>query len=83
MIEERKRRKLPPKTCWVTYGLQGLSTEKFLKVVQKVLDGEFILLKPQEIGIEDLEPIEEDFVTQKEINLEDSEVIDEGFLIQI
>lgn len=54
-MEQRKRRKLPPKTYWVTYGLQGLSTEKFLKTVQKILDGELILLKPADEDFEDLE----------------------------
>lgn len=51
----RERRRLPPKTCWVTYGLQGLSTEKFLKVVQKILDGKYTLSKPTEIDPLDLE----------------------------
>ena len=51
MISERRR--LPPKTCWVTYGLQGLSTEKFLKVVQSILDGKVTLLKPAEIKFEE------------------------------
>ncbi len=83
MSEARKSRGLPPKTCWITYGLQGLSTEKFLKVVQKILDGKFILLKPQEVDLEDSEPIEECFVTQKEINLENPEAIEECFLTQI
>lgn len=83
MSEGRKNRGLPPKTCWITYGLQGLSTEKFLKVVQKILDGKLILLKPQEIGNEDSEPIEECFLTRKGIGLEDPEVIEECFLTQI
>jgi len=48
MCRNRERRRLPPKTRWVTYGLQGLSTEKFLEVVQKILDGEFVLIKPCE-----------------------------------
>jgi hypothetical protein len=61
-LKERKR--LPPKTCWITYGLQGLSTEKFLEVVQGILDGEFILLKPPEIESENLEPDEECFLTE-------------------
>jgi hypothetical protein len=83
MSEERKSRRLPPKTCWITYGLQGLSTEKFLKVVQKILEGELVLLKPPEISLEDSEVIEECFVAQKEINLEDPKVIEECFLTQI
>lgn len=48
----RERRKLPPKTRWVTYSLQGLSTEKFLKVVQKILEGKYVLLKPPEADFE-------------------------------
>ena len=60
----RERRRLPPKTCWITYGLQGLSTEKFLKVVQKILNGEHVLLKPPEIDLEDLETSEECFLTE-------------------
>jgi hypothetical protein len=83
MSEGRKNRGLPPKTCWITYGLQGLSTEKFLKVVQKILDGKFILLKPQEVDLEDSEPIEEDFVAQKEINLKNPEIIEKNFVTQI
>ena len=79
----RKHPGLPPKTCWITYGLQGLSTEKFLKVVQKILEGEFILLKPQEIDLEDSEPIEKCFVAQKEIKLEDPEIIEKNFVTQI
>lgn len=55
---------MPPKTCWITYGLQGLSTEKFLEVVQKILDGKYILLKPPEIESENLEPGEENFLTE-------------------
>jgi hypothetical protein len=83
MHEKRKSRELPPKICWITYGLQGLSTEKFLKVVQKILDGKLILLQPQESGIEDSEPIEECFLTRKEINLEDLETIEKNFVTQI
>jgi hypothetical protein len=79
----RKSSKLPPKTCWITYGLQGLSTEKFLKVVQKILDGKFLLLKPQEVDLEDSKPIEKCFVAQKEINLEDPEIIEKNFVTQI
>ena len=60
----RERKKLPPKTHWVTYGLQGLSTEKFLEVVHKILDGKYILLKPPEIESESLEPDEECFLTE-------------------
>jgi hypothetical protein len=59
----RERKRLPPKACWITYGLQGLSTEKFLEVVQKILDGEYMLLKPLEIDPEDIETGEE-FLTE-------------------
>ncbi len=55
MFEERK---LPPKICWITYGLQGLSPEKFLKVVQRILDGKLVLLKPPEIIPKDSETSE-------------------------
>jgi hypothetical protein len=83
MCEGRKSRGLPPKTCWITYGLQGLSTEKFLKVVQKILEGKLVLLKPPEISLEDSEVMEECFVTRKEINLENPEAIKENFVTQI
>lgn len=48
-VEEEE--KTSSKDYWITYKLQSLSTEKFLKVVQKILDGEHILLKPPEIDI--------------------------------
>ena len=83
MHGSRERKKLPPKTYWITYGLQGLSTEKFLKIVQRILKGKLVLLKPPEISIEDPETIEEYFVTQKEINHKDHEEIEECFLTQI
>ncbi len=35
----------PVKDCWFTHGLQGLSPEKFLKVVGKILAGEYLLLE--------------------------------------
>lgn len=35
----------PVKDYWFTRGLQQLSPEKFLKVVTKILDGEFVLLQ--------------------------------------
>ena len=60
----RERRRLPSKTHWVTYKLQGLSTEKFLKVVQKILNGEHVLLKPPETGFENSEASEECFFTE-------------------
>ena len=35
----------PVKDCWFTHGLQTLSPEKFLKVVGKILNGEYVLLR--------------------------------------
>lgn len=35
----------PVKDCWFTHGLQGLSPEKFLTVVTKILKGEFVLME--------------------------------------
>jgi hypothetical protein len=55
MPKARKISRLPPKICWVTYGLQALTTEKFLKVVQKILQGKLILLKPIENNSENPE----------------------------
>jgi hypothetical protein len=83
MSEGRKSRGLPPKTCWITYGLQGLSTEKFFKVVQKILEGKLILLKPPEINCEDSELIEECFITHEGIEFENPEIIEENFVTQI
>jgi len=83
MSEGRKSRGLPPKTCWITYGLQGLSTEKFLKVVQKILEGKLVLLKPPEISLEDSEAMEGCFITQKEINQKNPEIIEKNFVTQI
>jgi hypothetical protein len=83
MSEGRKSRGLPPKTCWITYGLQGLSTEKFLKVVQKILEGKLVLLKPPEISLEDSEATEGCFITQKEINQKNPEIIEKNFVTQI
>jgi hypothetical protein len=48
-----------PKSYWVTYRLQSLSTEKFLEVVQKILDGEHVLFKSSEIHFENSETIKE------------------------
>jgi hypothetical protein len=35
----------PVKDFWFTHGLQELSPEKFLKVVGKILNGEYVLLR--------------------------------------
>ena len=32
------------KRCWQLYSLQGLSTDKFINVVEKILKGEYELL---------------------------------------
>jgi hypothetical protein len=37
--------KLPKKTYWHLYSLQGLESEKFAKVVNKILKKEFVLIK--------------------------------------
>lgn len=36
---------LPRKTCWHLYSLQNLNSEKFVKVVNKVLRREWQLIK--------------------------------------
>jgi len=33
------------KTCWHIYSLQNLNSEKFIKVVNKILRREYILIK--------------------------------------
>ncbi len=81
MIGERRR--LPPKTCWVTYGLQGLSTEKFLVMVQKILDGELVLLKPPDVSLPDPEFIPDTHVTKNGMNSKELGNIGECFLTQI
>ena len=47
--EMRKRKKdnvkLPKKTYWHLYSLQTLESEKFVKVVNKILRKEYILIK--------------------------------------
>ena len=67
MFDEREKRKLPHKTCWVIYGLQGLSPEKFLNTVQKIIDGKLVLLKPPEILTDDLETSEECSLSERRI----------------
>ncbi len=37
--------KLPKKTCWHLYSLQNLNSEKFIKVVGKILKSEYMLIK--------------------------------------
>ncbi len=47
--EMRKRKKdsvkLPKKTYWHLYSLQNLESEKFVKVVNKILRKEYMLIK--------------------------------------
>jgi hypothetical protein len=45
-MPETNRQKLHPvKDYWFSHGLQELSPEKFLKVVGKILTGEYVLLE--------------------------------------
>ncbi|MCK4428281.1 MAG: hypothetical protein KAW16_07355 [candidate division Zixibacteria bacterium] len=37
--------KKPEKTYWHIYSLQNLNSEKFIKVVNKILKSEYILIK--------------------------------------
>ncbi|MBD3232257.1 MAG: hypothetical protein GF315_00890 [candidate division Zixibacteria bacterium] len=37
--------KMPPKVCWHLYSLQDLHPEKFIKVVNKILKKEYLLIK--------------------------------------
>ncbi|MCJ7577992.1 MAG: hypothetical protein MUO91_06035 [candidate division Zixibacteria bacterium] len=37
--------KMPEKTYWHIYSLQTLNSEKFIKVVNKILKREYILIK--------------------------------------
>lgn len=45
MPETNRPRLRPVKDFWFTHGLQELSPEKFLKVVAKILAGEYVLLQ--------------------------------------
>ena len=40
-----EKQHLPQKTFWHPYGLQSLTPEKFIKVVNLILKGEHILLR--------------------------------------
>jgi len=40
-----EKQHLPHKTLWHPYGLQSLTPEKFIKVVNLILKGEHILLR--------------------------------------
>jgi hypothetical protein len=35
------------KDCWHAYGLQALSPDQFLRVVDKIIEGRFLLLPPE------------------------------------
>jgi hypothetical protein len=83
MSKEIERKKMPPKLCWVTYGLQNLSTEKFLEVVQKILDGELVLLKPPDVSLPDPEVIPNTHVTRNEMMSKEHENVEECFLTRI
>jgi hypothetical protein len=83
MLNEREGRKLPPKTIWVTYGLQNLSTGKFLEVVQKILDGEMVLLKPPDVSSPDVEFTPDAHVTTNGIDSKELESLEECFLTRI
>jgi len=46
MAKKRKPQfKMPEKTCWHLYSLQDLQTDKFIKVVGKILSKEYSLIK--------------------------------------
>jgi len=46
MPKKRKQDyKMPEKTYWHIYSLQNLNSEKFIKVVNKILKREYILIK--------------------------------------
>ncbi|MCK4632759.1 MAG: hypothetical protein KAT79_05775 [candidate division Zixibacteria bacterium] len=48
MTETRKKpvlTGLPPKRYWHLYSLQNLQTEKLVKIVNKVLNKEYVLIK--------------------------------------
>jgi hypothetical protein len=62
MPSVEKKRKPLSRSYWITYKLQGLSTAKFLDVVQRILSGEYILLKPAERILENPEIKEEEIV---------------------
>jgi hypothetical protein len=41
----KQQLKLPEKTCWHLYSLQELQPDKFLKVVEKILKRDYLLIK--------------------------------------
>jgi hypothetical protein len=48
VLDLKKERRPLGRKLWITYRLQGLSTEKFIKAVEGILRGEDVLLKPPE-----------------------------------
>jgi hypothetical protein len=49
VLDLKKERRPLDRKRWITYRLQGLSTEKFIKAVEAILSGQDILLKPPEV----------------------------------
>lgn len=46
MAKKRKSSyKIPRKTCWHLYSLQNLNSEKFVKVINKILQHEWHVIK--------------------------------------
>jgi len=43
--KQKPEYKTPKKTCWHLYSLQALDSEKFIKVVAKILKSEYLLIK--------------------------------------
>lgn len=43
--KKKESYKKPKKICWHLYSLQGLNPEKFIKVIDKILRREFLLIK--------------------------------------
>jgi len=45
MTKNKKKEVIPKKTYWHLYSLQGVTSEKLIRVVNKVLKREYILIK--------------------------------------
>ena len=43
--EKKKHTGLPTKTYWHLYSLQGIESEKLIRIVNKVLKREYLLIK--------------------------------------
>lgn len=43
--KKKETYKKPKKMCWHLYSLQTLNSEKFIKVINKILRKEFMLIK--------------------------------------